>query len=175
MKKLSLHELNRLTPEEFKLIPKKSISLLADNIRSGHNIGSLFRIADSFALEAVYLGGFSVAPPHPEINKTAIGSTASVHWEKVSDITAFLMEKKKQNYKIVVIEQTTNAVPLQKFHVDKECPYIIVFGNEVSGVSDDIIQLADIAIEIPQFGTKHSLNVSVAAGIVAWHFVAAGL
>ncbi|MDQ3142885.1 MAG: TrmH family RNA methyltransferase [Bacteroidota bacterium] len=171
MKKLALHELNRVLPEEFKMTPKNKISLVADNIRSGHNVGSLFRIADCFALESVILGGYSVSPPHPEIHKTAIGATDTVHWQKESDLYAYLLNEKQNNKIIIGIEQTTKSILLPEFHISKQSTYLLIFGNEVSGISESILTLLDYAIEIPQYGTKHSLNVSVAAGIVVWHFI----
>jgi 23S rRNA (guanosine2251-2'-O)-methyltransferase len=170
-KKLSLEELQRLSLSEYKSKDKNQIILLADNIRSGHNIGSLFRIADSFGFQAVDLYGCSVKPPHPEINKTAIGATESVTWSAIDDINTYVEKKISQGYKIIAIEQTTNSIPLHRFPINVNEKYILIFGNEVHGVSDDIIKLTNHFIEIPQFGTKHSLNVSVAAGIVAWHFL----
>lgn len=170
-KKLSLEELQRDSISEFKGKNKHPIILLADNIRSGHNIGSLFRIADSFGIEAVHLYGCSVKPPHPEINKTAIGSTESVHWEEIHDISKYCQQYIDNKYEIIAIEQTSESISLDRYPIDPSKKYILIFGNEVYGVSDEIIQLSKQFIEIPQFGTKHSLNVSVAAGIVTWHFV----
>ena len=170
-KKLSLEELQRLSLSEYKSKEKNQIILLADNIRSGHNIGSLFRIADSFGFEAVDLYGCSVKPPHPEINKTAIGATESVAWSAIENINNYIEEKLNRGFKIIAIEQTTSSIPLHTFPININEKYILIFGNEVHGVSDEIIKLTNHFIEIPQFGTKHSLNVSVAAGIVAWHFL----
>ncbi len=170
MKKLSLQELNRLSPEAFKLAPKIPIILVADQIRSGHNVGSLFRIGDAFGVEQIVLGGYTVQPPHPEIQKTAIGASETVAWRHFDRLEDFINEMKQQEYTVIGIEQTSNSIPLNDFNVDVEKAYILIFGNEVNGISDSVLQCVDYCIEIPQRGTKHSINVSVAAGIVTWHF-----
>lgn len=171
MKKKSLLELNRLELLEYHAIPKRPIILYADQIRSGYNIGSLFRIADSFLLEAIYLSEYCVKPPHPEIEKSAIGSTNSVAWSSVSDSINCFKSLKEKGYQLIGIEQTDQSQSLEKFKVDLNAKYVLIFGNEVNGISQSILDSVDACIEIPQFGTKHSLNVSVAAGIVVWHFL----
>lgn len=170
LKKKSLLELNRPSLIEFAEIQKIGLSFYADNIRSGHNIGSLFRIADAFKMESIFLSEYCVKPPHPEIEKTALGSTKSVPWISVNSDLDFLITKISENYRLIGIEQTENSIPLQNFIVDQSQKYIIILGNEVNGIQQQLLELVDVCIEIPQFGTKHSLNVSVAAGIVAWHF-----
>lgn len=171
LKKKSLLDLNRLELQDFRAIPKRPIILFADQIRSGHNIGSLFRIADSFLLESIYLSEYCVKPPHPEIEKSAIGSTNSVAWEAVADSINCLKDLQTKGYQIIGIEQTDQSQSLEKFKVDLNAKYVLIFGNEVNGISQPILNTVDACIEIPQFGTKHSLNVSVAAGIVVWHFL----
>lgn len=171
MKKKSLLDLNRLDLKDFQAIPKRPIILFADQIRSGHNIGSLFRIADSFLLEAIYLSEYCVKPPHPEIEKAAIGSTNSVSWLSVEDSISSLKNLKDKGYQLIGVEQTDQSQSLEKFTVDFKTKYVLIFGNEVNGISERILETVDACIEIPQFGTKHSLNVSVAAGIVVWHFL----
>ncbi|HRI01740.1 MAG TPA: TrmH family RNA methyltransferase [Saprospiraceae bacterium] len=171
MKKLFLTELNRLSIPEYKLKNKFPIILVADNIRSGHNIGSLFRIADSFSFQQIVLAGYTSQPPHPEIEKTALGSTQSVQWTHFEQAVDFILKLKAEQYQIIAIEQTDASLMLQEFKVNKDGRYVIVFGNEVKGVSQELLDIADHCLEIPQMGTKHSLNVSVAAGIVSWEFV----
>jgi tRNA G18 (ribose-2'-O)-methylase SpoU len=168
MKKLSLQELNRISTEEFKKKEKIPIWILLDDIRSMNNVGSIFRTADAFAIEKIYLCGITAPPPHKEITKTALGATESVDWEYRKDIVELVRELKANNIKIYLIEQTDTSVLLEKFRPKANENIAIVLGNEVFGVSDQLLSLADGAIEIPQFGTKHSLNVSVAAGIVIW-------
>lgn len=173
-KKLKLEELGRLSVEEFKAAEKSKLSLFLDNIRSYHNVGSAFRIADAFRLQEVFLGGYTPCPPHKEIRKTALGASESVSWAKVEDEVEFLKDKKMQGIQIVCLEQTSNSLSLEKFKTSKQ-PVILIVGNEVEGVSQKIIDLADDCIEIPQFGTKHSLNVSVALGIATWKLIEAHL
>ncbi|MBL7820433.1 MAG: TrmH family RNA methyltransferase [Saprospiraceae bacterium] len=175
MKKKSLLDLKRLELTEFRTIPKRSIILFADQIRSGHNIGSLFRIADSFLLESILLSEYCVKPPHPEIEKAAIGSTNSVTWLSVPNSIECLIELQQQGYQLIGIEQTDQSFSLDQFKVDLNAKYILIFGNEINGINQNILDRVDACIEIPQFGTKHSLNVSVAAGIVVWHFIAPSL
>ncbi len=149
----------------FSQIP---VCILLDNIRSLHNVGSAFRTADAFRVEKIFLTGITGTPPHREIQKTALGATESVEWE-YSESTAVVLQKlKEKGYTIVIVEQTTDSLPLQTFYGEKNKKYCLVFGNEVDGVSDDVIEQADIALEIPQTGTKHSLNISVCLGIVVW-------
>jgi 23S rRNA (guanosine2251-2'-O)-methyltransferase len=168
MKKLKLEELNRISVAAFKEVEKVSISLLLDNIRSLHNVGSAFRTADAFRLEKIYLTGITGTPPHREIHKTALGATESVDWEYHADPVALIAELKKKHHTIIVVEQTTESTPLHLFNPQHDTSYCLVFGNEINGVSDDVISIADAALEIPQSGTKHSLNVSVCLGIVSW-------
>ncbi|MCE2935437.1 MAG: RNA methyltransferase [Cyclobacteriaceae bacterium] len=168
MKKLQLDELNRLSVDQFKGAAKIPVSLVLDNIRSLHNVGSAFRTADAFRIEKIYLTGITGTPPHREIEKTALGATASVDWayvEKPEDVVRAL---KESGYQVVVVEQTTDSVPLNTFRVAPDQKYALVFGNEVKGVSEEVIALGDWALEVPQVGTKHSLNISVCLGIVLW-------
>ncbi len=168
MKKLKLDELGRLSVDEFRDAEKLPVCLVLDNIRSLHNVGSAFRTADAFRVEKIYLTGITGTPPHREIHKTALGATESVAWqydEKTEDV---LMKLKAGGYKIISVEQTTESKPLHQFEVQPRQKLALVFGNEVDGVSDEAIALSDEALEIPQHGTKHSLNVSVCLGIVAW-------
>ncbi len=172
MKKKSILELNRLDASAFQNSPKRSIILFADQIRSGHNIGSLFRIADAFLLEAVYLSSYCVKPPHPEIEKSAIGSTETVKWLSIENSIECLHSLKALDYRLVGIEQTHESCRLENYPVSHSQKYVLIFGNEITGISQPILDLLDDCIEIPQYGTKHSLNVSVAVGIVVWHFLA---
>ena len=170
MKKLQIEELSRISVEEFKSLPKTPLMLVLDNIRSALNVGSAFRTADAFALAGVHLCGITAQPPHREILKTAIGATESVSWQyfpKPADSVALL---KKHGYRILGVEQTDESVLLQDYSWRGDVPLALVFGNEVGGLSDDIFPLLDACIEIPQYGTKHSLNVAVCVGIVVWHF-----
>ena len=168
MKKLKLDELGRISVAEFRGAEKLSVSLLLDNVRSLHNVGSTFRTADAFRIEKIYLTGITGTPPHREIHKTALGSTDSVAWEYFEKPEAAARILKEQGYQIIIIEQTNESIPLQKFHPEKGKKYCLVFGNEVHGVSEGVIDYGDAAIEIPQTGTKHSLNISVCLGIVVW-------
>jgi len=170
MRKLKTTEMKRLSVDEFKTAPKIPLVVVLDNIRSQNNIGSVFRTADAFRLEAIFLCGITATPPHREINKTALGATDSVLWKYFNETRDALDMLSGKGYHIVGIEQTTNSVPLQLFHPNKEKKYAIIFGNEVNGLNESLIPYFNECIEIPQFGTKHSLNVSVAAGIVIWDF-----
>lgn len=170
MKKLKLEELGRISIEEFKEAEKIPVCILLDNVRSLHNVGSAFRTADAFRIEKIYLTGITGIPPHREIQKTALGATESVAWEYAESPAEIIQNLKLQDYKVVIIEQTTESRPLQAFHPEKKQKYCLVFGNEVDGVSEEVIKHADFALEIPQTGTKHSLNISVCLGIVAWEF-----
>lgn len=169
VEKLSMEGLNRPTISDYKNIKKLDYVLVADNIRSGQNIGSLFRTADAFGADNINLIGISPLPPNKEVLKTALGATESVNWNHFNNVEEAIAFFKENNYKILAIEQTTNSVSLQEFIPDANLKYAIVLGNEVDGVSDLLIKNADLCIEIPQIGTKHSLNVSVCAGIVMWH------
>ncbi len=168
MKKLKLEELGRISVDEFKETKKIPVCILLDNVRSMHNVGSAFRTADAFLIEKIFLAGITGTPPHREIHKTALGSTDSVAWEYAEKPEVALQKLKTEGYQIIVIEQTTESISLQEFIPEKEKKYCLVFGNEVHGVSESAIALADGALEIPQGGTKHSLNISVCLGIVAW-------
>ncbi len=170
MKKLKLEELGRISVDQFKTSDKLPVTLVLDNVRSLHNVGSAFRTADAFRLEKIFLTGITGTPPHREIEKTALGATQSVEWEYTSTTTEALKRLREQNYTIIIIEQTSSSVSLQSFSIDSGNKYCLVFGNEVNGVSDEAIALGDTAIEVPQFGTKHSLNISVCLGIVTWEF-----
>ncbi|NPA42781.1 MAG: RNA methyltransferase [Chlorobi bacterium] len=172
MRKLKMEELGRLDPAAFKKAPKFPLIVVADNLRSLHNVGSLFRTADAFRVEKIYLTGFTATPPHREIHKTALGATESVDWEYAEDVGALLENLKKEGVFILAAEQTDESVPLQDFCPPRGRKVAVVFGNEVEGVSDRALQRADAAVEIPQFGTKHSFNVSVSAGIVLWDLLA---
>lgn len=171
MRKLKLKELGRIGIDQFKDQEKNSIVLVLDNIRSAMNVGSFFRTADAFALEKIYLCGITAKPPHKEINKTAIGATDSMDWEHKSTTKECLQQLKEQGYIITGIEQTDKSKMLQNIYPSKDKKHALVFGNEVNGISDDVLDLLDLAIEIPQFGTKHSFNVSVSGGIVLWHYI----
>ncbi len=162
-------ELGRPELEWHRQSKKLPLVVLLENIRSGLNIGSIFRTADAFHIHSVCLTGISVVPPHREILKTALDATLSVDWSYQPDIHSGLTEYKNQGYKIVAVEQTQESIPLSDFKFDLNLPVVLVFGNEVSGVSDTVLSVADMAIEIPQSGIKHSLNVAVCAGIVMWH------
>jgi tRNA G18 (ribose-2'-O)-methylase SpoU len=168
MKKLSLDELGRISVGEYKDAAKMPVTIVLDNLRSLHNVGSAFRTADAFLIEKIILTGITGTPPHREIQKTALGATESVPWEYVGVGYTAVEELKKQGYTIVIVEQTSASKPLQEFYPAPEGRYALIFGNEVNGVSEELIKLADLAIEIPQSGTKHSLNVSVCLGIVVW-------
>ena len=168
MKKLSMDELNRLSVEEFKQAEKTPIIILLDNIRSLNNVGAIFRTADAFLIEGIYLCGITATPPHREIQKTALGATESVNWKHFESISDAITELKNNSYKIISIEQVENPIYLNDFQPAKSEKYAIVLGNEVDGVSQEVINESDYCIEVPQLGTKHSLNVSVCAGILIW-------
>ena len=171
-KKLSLEELNRPSTETYKKQKKHPIVVVAENIRSGMNIGSIFRSCDAFAIEKLILTGISPQPPHKEITKTAIGATSSVDWEYHSDVISILDQYKQKGYDIYAIEQTADSVYLDEISKEsKDEKIVIILGNEIDGVSQEGVDMADVCVEIKQFGTKHSLNVSVCAGIVLWTLV----
>lgn len=171
MRKRSMEEMNRLSVEEFQDSEKFPYVIVLENIRSLNNVGSFFRTADAFRAEKIYLGGYTPAPPHREITKSAIGAELSVNWEKVPNTLELAKKLKSEDYKLVAVEQAHDSIPLQKFSSEKGRKYAFVFGNEVSGVSEEVMALVDMCVEIPQFGTKHSFNVAVSAGIVLWQFV----
>ncbi len=168
MRKLKLEELGRISIDQFKAIDKLPVCIVLDNIRSLHNVGSAFRTADAFRVEKIFLTGITGTPPHREIQKTALGATESVPWEYVEQPSAIVRKLKAAGYTVVIVEQTSESIPLQKFEQSADQKYCLIFGNEINGVSDDVIALADVALEIPQEGTKHSLNISVCLGIVVW-------
>jgi 23S rRNA (guanosine2251-2'-O)-methyltransferase len=168
MRKLKLHELQRISTNEFKFTKKTPLVLALDNVRSMHNVGSLFRIADAFLLEKIYLCGITAVPPHREISKTALGAEDTVDWEHCNDLCALIDNLKKQNYLIIGVEQADASVPLHKFNVQADVKHCLIFGNEVFGIDQKVLDKVDYCVEIPQFGTKHSLNIAVAAGIAIW-------
>lgn len=168
MKKLSMDELNRLSTEEFKSAEKTKVVIILDNIRSMHNVGSVFRTSDAFAVEKIILCGITARPPHRDIEKSALGATASVLWEYEESTLEAVQKLKENGYQIISIEQTENSHTLEDFEFSYHQPYAIIFGNEVDGVQQEVINQSNHCIEIPQFGTKHSFNVSVTAGIVMW-------
>lgn len=169
MRKLQLKELNRIGVDDFKQIKKLPVICVLDNIRSGLNIGSAFRTADAFAIEGIYLCGISAQPPHRKIEKTAIGATESVDWKYYESTLEAVKYLEKDGYLVLPVEQTTGSERLEDFIFQKNEKVALVFGNEVRGVSNDVIDYFDRSIEIPQYGTKHSLNISVSVGIVLWH------
>lgn len=168
MRKLLNEELQRLSVQEFRDVPKVPVKVVLDNVRSQNNIGSVFRTADAFRLEGIVLCGITARPPHREIHKTALGATDSVTWEYHESTGQALHELKAKDYMVVSVEQVEGAVLLQEFIVEPGRKYALVFGHEIRGVTQEAVDLSDRCIEIPQFGTKHSLNISVAAGIVIW-------
>lgn len=170
MRKLAMDELNRPTIEEFKEQEKLSITLILDSIRSLHNVGSIFRTADGFAVEKIVLCGITGQPPHREIEKTALGATNSISWEYEQDTLSAISSLRAKNYKIIAIEQAENSCYLNDFTPKPNEKYALILGNEVHGVSDEAMKVIDSCIEIPQYGTKHSFNVVVSAGIVLWDF-----
>lgn len=170
MRKLENKELERKSIAEFKEAEKTPIVIILDDIRSLHNIGSVFRTADSFLIEKIFLCGITATPPNKEIHKTALGATETVDWEYSKNVCDAIKKVKDDSYKVFAVEQVENATFLQNFDVLKEVKYALVFGNEVYGVSQNAIESCDGSIEIPQTGTKHSLNISVSAGIVIWEF-----
>lgn len=167
-RKLKNSELQRISPEAYKASEKIPLLIILDNVRSLNNIGSVFRTADAFLIEKIYLCGITATPPHKDIHKTALGATESVDWEYASSTTELIDNLKKSNIKVICIEQTEDAVMLDAFEPEKNARYAIVFGNEVKGVSQEVVSGGDTVIEIPQFGTKHSLNISVSVGVVIW-------
>jgi tRNA G18 (ribose-2'-O)-methylase SpoU len=171
MKKLSMDELNRLSVEDYKEAEKNPLVLVLDNVRSLNNVGAAFRTSDAFLVKKIFLCGITGQPPHREIQKTALGATASVDWEHHENTLALINTLKKDGYEICVLEQVSNSTPLNEFLPQAGKPYALVFGNEVFGVEDEVVQAADHVLEIPQLGTKHSLNISVSIGITLWDMV----
>jgi 23S rRNA (guanosine2251-2'-O)-methyltransferase len=170
MRKLKLDELNRATIDEFKTQDKLPVAVVLDNVRSMHNIGSIFRTSDGFAVEQVCLCGITAQPPHREIEKTALGATQSVNWNYFETPLQAVEQLRADGYQIIAIEQAENSTMLNTFTPAPGEKYALIFGNEVNGVSDEVMQQIDLCIEIPQFGTKHSFNIVVSAGIVLWDF-----
>jgi 23S rRNA (guanosine2251-2'-O)-methyltransferase len=171
MKKLSMDELNRLSVEEYKQMVKTPLVLVLDNVRSLNNVGSSFRTADAFRLEKILLCGITGTPPHREIQKTALGATESVDWEHAESTLEAIRKLQQEGYKILAVEQVDKSQMLNEFQPEPNEKYALVFGNEVFGVEQEVVQAADKVIEIPQLGTKHSLNISVSMGIVIWDLV----
>ncbi|MDO5979500.1 RNA methyltransferase [Flavivirga spongiicola] len=168
MRKLKNSELNRLSVDNFKSVKKTPIIIILDNIRSLNNIGSVFRTSDAFLIEKIYLCGITAKPPHKDIHKTALGSTDTVDWEYVGDTMHLVETLQAENIKVCAIEQAEHATMLNDFKPEADTTYALVFGNEVKGVTQDVVSTSDVVIEIPQFGTKHSLNISVSCGVVVW-------
>ncbi|HNX43048.1 MAG TPA: RNA methyltransferase [Bacteroidales bacterium] len=168
MRKLQMNELNRVSVDKFHELEKMPVVIVLDNIRSQHNIGSVFRTADAFRVEKIVLCGISATPPNREIQKTALGATESVSWSYSADVTETLSGLKSEGYKIIAVEQAEGSISLAEFISPAGIKLALVFGNEVNGVSNEAMAQADQCIEIPQFGTKHSFNISVTAGIVLW-------
>ncbi|MEG1563100.1 MAG: RNA methyltransferase [Bacteroides sp.] len=170
LRKLKITELNRMSAEEFKESEKLPLVVVLDDIRSLHNIGSVFRTADAFRLECIYLCGITAAPPHPDMHKTALGAEFTVNWKYVNNAVEAVDNLRKEGYIVYSIEQAEGSLMLDRLALDRSKKYGVVMGNEVKGVQQEVINHSDGCIEIPQYGTKHSLNVSVTAGIVIWDF-----
>ena len=164
-------ELNRLDVEGYKSAPKSPVVVVLDNIRSLNNIGSAFRTSDAFRVEAVYLCGITAVPPHRDIQKTALGATESVNWKYFKTTEEAVLELKGRSYCVVAVEQADESIDLQNFKINLNQKYAFIFGNEVRGVEEAVVRMADDVVEIPQLGTKHSLNISVSIGIVLWDFM----
>ena len=169
-RKLKNSELDRIDAETFKSSEKTPLIIILDNIRSLNNIGSVFRTADAFLIEKIYLCGITAQPPHKDINKTALGATDSVAWEYAEDTMSVITKLQDEGVFVAAIEQAELSVSLADFSVQKALKYAVVFVNEVKGVQQDVVSASDVVIEIPQYGTKHSLNISVSVGVVAWDF-----
>jgi 23S rRNA (guanosine2251-2'-O)-methyltransferase len=172
MRKLKLDELNRVDIQEYKEQEKLPVVVVLDNVRSMHNVGSIFRTGDGFSIEKVVLCGITAQPPHREIEKTALGATLSVDWVHYEDTLVAINDLRADGYEIIAIEQAANSTMLNTFIPSQDKKYALIFGNEVNGVSDEVMQNIDNCIEIPQFGTKHSFNIVISAGIVLWDFFA---
>lgn len=166
-----MDELQRTDVESFKKQENTPIAIVLDNVRSMHNVGSAFRTADGFAIEKIYLCGITGTPPHREIEKTALGATQSVSWEYHKNTTDVVDQLKAEGYTIIAVEQADDSVMLHQFEPKSDKKYALIFGNEVNGVDEEVMEKIDTCIEIPQYGTKHSLNVSVAIGIILWDFI----
>ena len=169
-RKLNTEEIVRLTPEEFKETPKIPLVVILDNVRSLHNVGSVFRTSDAYCVEKVILCGITATPPNAEIHKSALGAEFSVDWAYYKETTEAVNELKQAGYTMLAIEQAHDSINMDTFKAEKGNKYAVILGNEVKGVQQSVIDLSDDCLELPQFGTKHSLNVSVTAGIVIWEF-----
>lgn len=167
-RKLKITELNRISAEEFKKADKLPLVVILDNVRSLHNIGSVFRTSDAFRVECIYLCGITATPPHPEMHKTALGAEFTVDWKYVNNAVEAVDNLRQEGYIVFSVEQTENSIMLEDIQLEQGKRYAVVLGNEVKGVQQEVIDHSDGCIEIPQYGTKHSLNVSVTAGIVIW-------
>ncbi len=167
-RKLKITELNRISAEEFKKANKLPLVVILDNVRSLHNIGSVFRTSDAFRVECIYLCGITATPPHPEMHKTALGAEFTVDWKYVNNAVEAVDNLRQEGYVVFSIEQAENSIMLENIQLEQGRRYAVVLGNEVKGVQQEVIDHSDGCIEIPQYGTKHSLNVSVTAGIVIW-------
>jgi 23S rRNA (guanosine2251-2'-O)-methyltransferase len=165
-----MDDLGRKSPEEIKAAEKRQIIVILDDVRSMHNVGSAFRTCDAFAIEALYLCGYTPAPPHRDIHKTALGATETVNWKNFPTTMEAVTHARSEGYKILAVEQAHNSVMLHELNYTNE-KVALVFGNEVAGVSDEVLEVADACIEIPQWGSKHSLNISVSLGVVLWEMV----
>lgn len=170
MRKLTVEELNRMDIEEFHQSEKLPLVIVLDNIRSLHNVGSVFRTADAFRLQGVWLCGITACPPAAEIHKTALGAEDSVSWEYFEDTLDAVERLQREGYEVLAVEQVEGSLKLNTFRINPAKRYALILGNEVKGVRQDVVDAADAALEIPQYGTKHSMNVSVTAGIVMWEF-----
>ena len=170
-RKLLNAELGRVSAEQYKALPHSGVVLVLDNIRSAHNVGSAFRTSDAFKVDKIFLCGICACPPSAEIHKSALGAEDSVDWEHHDDTLEVVKSLRKEGFTIIGVEQTEHSVKLQNFHPGKSCRYAFVFGNEVDGVQQAVVDECDYCLEIPQFGTKHSLNVSVSIGVVLWEAV----
>ena len=171
MRKLSMEELDRKSAEEFRQAPKNPIIIVLENIRSAYNVGSVFRTADAFLIESIYICGYSARPPHKEIKKTALGAEETVEWKHFKTTAEAIIELKSKNYKAFAVEQAEKSYKLQHIDFSNDEKIAVVFGNEVTGVDQSTINSCDGCIEIPQFGMKHSLNIATAAGVVLWELV----
>jgi tRNA G18 (ribose-2'-O)-methylase SpoU len=171
MRKLKNSELNRISPKQYKEADKSPVIIILDNIRSLNNIGSVFRTSDAFMVEKIYLCGITATPPHKDINKTALGSTESVDWEYINSTLDLVNQLKKEDITVISIEQCEGSNKLNEYKFEKDKKYAFIFGNEIKGVDQEVINQSDNVIEIPQLGTKHSLNISVSVGVVLWNSV----
>jgi 23S rRNA (guanosine2251-2'-O)-methyltransferase len=168
MRKLANMELNRLSIPDFKKAEKIPLVVVLDNVRSLNNIGSVFRTADAFLVERILLCGITATPPHKDIHKTALGATDSVNWSYYPETAEAIEELRGENYFIIAVEQTESSISLERFRIKRNVKYAFIFGHEIRGVGQEIVDLSDASLDIPQFGTKHSLNISVCAGMVIW-------